>query len=421
LKVPIRTLALLLATLIAACTATPIQTSSPTPALPSPTLAPTNSPPFSPPPSGSPPTATPSVPVGTLAERLEATLDDVLRQRRRALDIPGMTAAILFPDGSTWSSSAGVAQVDPEVDLTVDTPFVAGSITKTFVAATILQLQEEGRLTLDDPLADWLPDYPRADDITLRMLLSHTSGVFNLFESRDYTRLVIREGDGRTWSPQEVLDELVDDPYCAPGECYHYSNTGFVLLGMVIEAETGKPVGQVFTERFFGPLGMDGTYFQSDSPPPDGAARGYVPTADGNRALDDGTTWRPTQSEATVVYAAGGVVGPVLDICHWGRALFTGEVLSDESIDELTDYAPHPDGAYGLGTRTREFDGIRMFGHTGALRGYNAAMWHLTTADLTVCVMTNRTRIDANKITDGLLEVAFSNVQELVSHAVQDV
>jgi D-alanyl-D-alanine carboxypeptidase len=406
LKVPIRTLVLLLATLIAACTATPIQTSSPTLAPPSPT-----SPATSPSSTVPSPTATPSTTVGTLAERLEATLDDVLRQRRRALDIPGMTAAILFPDGSTWSSSAGVAQVDPELELTVNTPFVAGSITKTFVAATMLQLVEEGALALDDPLSDWLPDYPRADDITLRMLLSHTSGVFNLFESRDYTRLVIREGDGKSWTPQEVLDELVDQPYCAPGECYHYSNTGFVLLGMVIEAETGKSVAQVFSERFFAPLGLEGTYFQSDSAPPDGAARGYVPTADGNRAIDDGTTWRPTQSEATVVFAAGGVVGPVLDICHWGRSLFTGGVLSDESLALLTDYAPHPDGAYGLGTRTREFDGIRMFGHTGALRGYNAAMWHLTTLDLTVCVMTNRTRIDANKITDALLEVALPAVQ----------
>ncbi len=74
-------------------------------------------------------------------------------------------------------------------------------------------------------------------------------------------------------------------------------------------------------------------------------------------------------------------------------------------------YGPYPDGAYGLGTRTREFEGIRMFGHTGALRGYNAAMWHLTTLDLTVCVMTNRTRIDANKLTDALLEVAVPAVE----------
>lgn len=412
MKPPFRLLAFALATLMAGCASTPTVTPSPTAAINTPSVAPSASPPPTVPVSPAPsPTPTATIDGRTLADRLGQQLGGVLAERSAELNIPGMNAAILFPDGSAWQAVIGVAQVDPEIPLTNNTPFVAGSISKTFVAATILQLQEEGRLSLDDPLADWLPDYPRARQITLRDLLGHTSGVFNLFDSPNYTRLVIREGDGKTWTPQEVLDELVEKPYCAPGTCYHYSNTGFVLLGMVIEAETGKAMQEVLSQRFFKPLGLDGTYFQADTPPPDGAARGYFPSRNGNVSVDDGTTWRPTQSEATVVFAAGGVVGPVLDICHWGRALFTGEVLSDESLAEMTGYTPHADGAYGLGTRTRVFEGIRMFGHTGALRGYNAAMWHLTSLDMTVCVMTNRTRIDANDLTDALLSVALPAVQ----------
>ena len=410
MKPPFQALAPFLVTLLIACTTAPTATPNPT-AAPTSTIGPTPAPTATAVPTPSttaspPPSPTPHR--GTLAEFLGPPLDDVLVERRRALNIPGISAAILFPDGSTWTSAAGFAQVTPEVPLTVDTPFVAGSITKTFVAATILELQEEGRLSLDDPLADWQPDYPRAPQITLRELLSHTSGVFNLFDSPDYARLVIRQGEGRSWTPQQVLDNLVEEPYCDPGTCYEYSNTGFVLLGMVIEAETGKSVAEVFDQRFFEPLGLDGTYFQSDSPPPPGAARGYVPSRNGNVAVDDGTNWRPTQSEATVVFAAGGVVGPVLDICHWGHDLFTGDVINEDSIAQMTDYQanPYSDGEYGLGARTRVFDGIRMFGHTGALRGFNTAMWYLPSLDLTACVMTNRTRIDANEITDELLAVA---------------
>jgi len=338
----------------------------------------------------------------------------VLDQQHTTRNIPGMSAAIIFPDGSTWSAGSGLAQASPARRATPSTPFGAGSITKTFVAAAIMQLADEGALSLDDPLSDWLPDYPRTDLITLRMLLSHTSGVFNLFDSPDYTRLVVREGEGKSWTPQEILDNFVEDPYCDPGTCYHYSNTGFVLLGMVIEAETGEPLGTVLRERFLEPLHLDATYFQGDGPPPPDSARGYVPRQGENVAVSDGTDYRPTESEATVVWAAGGIVSSAPDIARWARALYGGDVLSADSLTEMIDYTYHPDsqgGSYGLGTRTRTFGTQRMFGHTGALRGFNAAMWYLPSLDLTIVLLTNRTRIDANEITDALLAVAVPAVQ----------
>jgi D-alanyl-D-alanine carboxypeptidase len=322
-----------------------------------------------------------------------------------------MSAAIIFPDGSTWTAASGLAQVSPARRATPDTTFVVGSITKTFVTATIMQLVEEGELTLDDPLADWLPEYPRADQITLRELLNHTSGVFNLFDSPNYTPLVVTNGQGKSWTPQEILDNFVEDPYFAPGTGYHYSNTDFVLLGMVIEAETGKPFGAVLSERFFEPLGLDNTYFQGDGPPPANSARGYERSGGVNKVVSDGTNYRPTESEATVVWAAGGIVASAPDIATWGHALYGGEVVSADSLAQMTDYVAHPDGAYGLGTRTRTFGSQRMFGHTGALRGFNGAMWYLPDIDLTVVVLTNRVRIDANEITDALLSVAVPAVQ----------
>lgn len=415
----LRTVSFVLAVVLAACTnappptpsATPLFTASPT-ELPTPTLGPTTTP-------GVPPTATPAAsptppatptvsPSTDLATRLDAQLRDVLQRQLTTLNITGISAAIIFPDGSLWTSALGWAEVSPDRPATTSTPFVVGSISKTFVAATILQLVDEGALSLDDPLSDWLPDYPQADQIALRMLLSHTSGVFNLYESSEYSRLVV-DRPHRTWTPQMTLDKLGGTPYCDPGECYHYSNTAFILLGLVIEAETGKPLGTVWRERFFTPLGMNATFFQGDGPPPAESARGYRRTNAGNVAIDDGSTYRPTESEGTVIWAAGGIIASAPDIARWGQALYGGEVLSDTSLAAMTDFTFYPQkqgGFYGLGTRMRTFDAWEMEGHTGTLRAFNAAMWYLPELDLTVVVETNRTGIDANALTDALLAVA---------------
>ncbi|MEP7378503.1 MAG: serine hydrolase domain-containing protein [Chloroflexota bacterium] len=324
-----------------------------------------------------------------------------------SLNIPGMTATLIFPDDSVWSAGSGLADVGLDEAASADVPFVVGSITKTFVSAAIMQLADEGALSIDDPLSNWLPNYPNADQITLRMLLSHTSGIFNLYESPKYSLVVTNPH--KTWTPQDVLDKLAGPPYCDPGACYHYSNTGFILLGLVVEAQTGKPFGTVLQKRFFTPLGLDSTYFQGDGPPPAGVARGYRVANGNNVAIDDGSGYRPTQSEGTVIWAAGGIVASALDIAHWGRALYGGDVVSADALAQMTDFVFQPGnegGYYGLGTRMRKFDGISMEGHTGTLRAFNAAMWYLPSLDLTVVVMTNRTAVDANAITDALLAVA---------------
>lgn len=391
-----------------ATSATSLPTIEPTaPPTPSPTL--TATPVTTPQPT---PTVVPTGNTGSLADRLTGPLSQELDHQRVALNIPGISATIIFPDGSTWSAADGSAQISPAKEAKSNTPFVVGSISKTFVAAAVMQLVDEGALSLEDPLSNWRPDYPNAAAITLRMLLSHTSGVFNLYESPDYSRVVARRPH-HTWTPQEVLDKLGGAPYCDPGTCYHYSNTGFILLGLVIEAETGKALGAVFRERFFTPLGLDATYFQGDGPPPPGSARGYMATQAGNVAIDDGSAYRPTESEGTVIWAAGGIVARAADIAQWGRALYGGHVVSADSLAQMTDFVlrpGHQGGYYGLGTRQRSFDGINMEGHTGTLRAFNAAMWYLPSLDLTVVVMTNRTGIDANAITDALLAVALPAV-----------
>jgi D-alanyl-D-alanine carboxypeptidase len=318
-----------------------------------------------------------------------------------------MTVTLMFSDESEWSGGFGEADVERDVPAGPDIPFVAGSISKTFVAATVLQLVDEGELALTDPLSNWLPDYPRAGEIQIVHLLSHTSGVFNYFEDPDYNDSVFQTEVGRDWEPSEILDEFGGPPYCDPGTCFHYSNTGFVLLGLVIEQVTGESLGTVFTERFFEPLGMTDTYFQEDAPPPPGTAVGYLERPVGLRPVDDGSGYRPTKSAATVAWAAGAVVSTAHDLAVWVRALYGGEIVSRDSLERMigTDYSPRADEIYGLGTRSRFFGDVQMYGHTGSLRGFYAAAWHVPSQDLTIVVMTNLGRIDPNEIVDDLADV----------------
>jgi D-alanyl-D-alanine carboxypeptidase len=423
-----RLAALSLALLLIGCdpvppaeTATPHTSPSASPTLsssqatPGPTATPTPTVGPSPSPSPSPtstPTASPALPSPTPEGSPEAGFEDrlqrVLDNQRRAFGIPGLGAAVLFADGTRWSGGSGSAQLEGSREASGDTPFVVGSVSKTFVAATIMQLAEEGVLGLDDRLSRWLPDYPRAAQITLRQLLMHTSGEFNYFEHPTYNRRVFGE-PAHEWTPDEILTTFRAAPYFAPGTGYHYSNTGFVILGLVVEAATGNSLGDEYRQRFFEPLDMADTFFQGDGPPPSRAASGYLVGQGGPRLISDGTDYRPTTSAATVAWAAGAVVASASDLATWADALYGGGLLEPESLAQMTDFTanPYAGGAYGLGTRTRIISGRRVIGHTGSLRGFAASMWHFPHEGITVVVLSNRGRVDVNPIADQLAAAAF--------------
>ena len=398
----------LLASVVLACTTPP---PPPSPSGPIPSSPPASTPSTSPTAtpvstSGASPSPSPSLPGVPLGVLLGNSLSNTLAQQRDQNGIPGISAEIIFPDGSTWSDADGLAQLDPAQPATPATLYVVGSMTKTFVTALIMQLVEQGQMALDDPLADWLPDYPNAANITIGELLSHTSGVHDFFENSAYTQLVIRD-PLRVWTPQETLDTLVGPPYFDPGTGYHYASTNFILLGLVLEQATGKPLGTLLRQRLFKPLGLDSTYFQDAThAPPAGAALGHSATTGAD--ITDGTNYRPTTSEATVAWASGAIVSDAADIATWCHALYGGQVLQPDSLAQIEnyDYSPYSEETYGLGTRTRLFAGERMFGHTGSLRGFYGAMWYYPDSQLTVVVLDNQGRIDPNPIADALAAIA---------------
>jgi D-alanyl-D-alanine carboxypeptidase len=413
----ILSLALLLVTLVAACStpvATPVPTDAPspipTPGISSPDAQATQNPgtpsaTASEPPHG--PSTQPTLPSGPLADALGPELDQALQDTLEQYRIPGQSATVLFPDGSRWNGAAGVSDVANATPVTPETTFVTGSITKTFVAAAIMQLQEERELSIDDPLSDYLPDYPNGENITLRQLLSHMSGLFNYFLHPEYNATVFNNPD-RHWTPQEVLDDFVLEPKAAPGARYYYSNTNFLLLGLVVEKVTGKQLGEVLHERFLDPLGLSDTYVQGYEQPAPGSALGCLQKPNGPECLDDGTNYRPTLSAGTVAWGAGDVISTASNLADWARAIYarSSAFLDAGSKAQMTDYIERGNDSYGLGTRTRMSIGHRAFGHTGSLRGFDAAMWHYPDVDTSIVVLTNRGRIEANPIVDALAAIA---------------
>lgn len=345
------------------------------------------------------------------ADDLGAALQSVIDQKRVSLRVPGVTAAVIFGDGSRWTGVSGSASLSPERPVTADTPFVVGSITKTVVAALILDLAEEDLLSIEDPLSTWLPDYPNAANITVRQLLSHTSGLYNYFRHVDFDDRVFGN-PSHQWTPTEILDEFEHEPYFAPGTGFQYSNTNFILLGLIAEQAGGATVGELLRARFWDPMGLANTSIQSAGPPPAATARGHLLANGEVRDVGDDSGYRPTLSAASVTWSVGDLVATAGDIATWINALYSGDVLEPASLTDMMDWERYPGGDdYGLGTRTQVYDGMRMFGHRGSVRGYVAAAWYIPSEDATVVVLTNRGGTDSHiALSFALMNAAFAEL-----------
>lgn len=339
-----------------------------------------------------------------LAVKLQARLD----RWRLNHQAPGVAAAVRLPDGSRWIGTSGTRTTGKQArQVGSATPFAVASLTKTFMAALILQLREEGRLWLGTRISTWLPDYPKADRITVKMLLNHRSGIFDYFAHPRYEARVFGRPSHR-WRPAEIL-KLTGPRYCAPGKCYRYSNTNYVLLGQIVRKVTGKSPARNIRERFLEPLALDETYFQGQEPIGKVPAKGYWATSDGWRGFSDGTRRRPNTSAATVAESAGAMVSSVRDISDWQDALFGGGVLEPASLELMLQF--HPSSGYGLGMRYAVLDGRLGIGHGGSLRGYVSLMCRLPVRDLDVVILTNLGRTNIQTLADKLTRVTLRHIE----------
>lgn len=283
----------------------------------------------------------------------------------------GLVAAVVKGADTLMMKAYGLADVEWEVPMTVDAMFEIGSIAKQFTAAAILQLRDAGRLALDDRLTKWLPELGSDTiGVTLRQLLNHTSGIFQFGETRDWEANMFIPGVRRDSAVGMIRLEPVQFP---AGRAQAYNNSGFWLLGLVVERASGMTFESYLDQRIFTPLGMTRSMY-CDS-------RANIPRRAHGYGLQSGTIMRAPMVSYSWVFAPGAICSTAGDLVTWLQALHGGRVLSPESYAEMTTPARLEDGTalrYGLGIKIGEdYRGLRYIGHGGTAPGFRAdATWY---------------------------------------------
>jgi D-alanyl-D-alanine carboxypeptidase len=340
----------------------------------------------------------------TITSQLQVALD----AWRESFEIPGAVLAIDAPDLETLILVSGVSDFDAEVSLSPQDRFRIGSTTKTFVAAVVLQLAQEGLLKLDNSISAYVPDFPDAENITIRHLLSHRSGIFDFEFIPGLVEKALQDPT-KVWTWQEIIAAVVaQEPYFAPGAGYKYSSTNFTLLGVIVEAVTGNSLDYEMRRRLFEPLGLTNTFLAGSEEVPEGVIHGYG-------TLPDGTNFDiarlPNTAFDTATWATGSMVSNAGDLVRWAKALYggKGEVVDGKILDEMltfeASFGPAPSVLYGLGVFRYETLTGKALGHTGTWFGFSSRMMYFPDLDVTLVVLVNQHFMDTSPIADAALSI----------------
>jgi D-alanyl-D-alanine carboxypeptidase len=371
--------------------------------------------------AGEPPAAPRLLPGGaaqstTVTPIPAAALQTRLAALRKRYSAPGVSVTILWPDGRRWTGVSGWANLRTRVPVSGGTAFSIGSVSKTFLAALILDLTEEHRLSLDDRLRRWLPTARVRWSVTIREMLDHTSGIYDFFSNPTIDAALLAD-KRRAWTPARALS-YVRSPYFAAGTGWHYSNSNYVLLGQVVQRVTGRTVAAELRRRFVDPLGLSRTFMQGVDVRRGTVATAYVQRGWGTSlrwiSQSDGTTIAPFTSVTTAAGNAGAMAASSRDLAVWAMALYGGTVLEPASLAAMEDVSHSVSvGAtrrYGLGLMEEWLGGRRTVGHNGRLVGSRSSIRYLPDYGFTIAVVTNQDRYSPDSIGTPLMDIAIASL-----------
>jgi D-alanyl-D-alanine carboxypeptidase len=303
-----------------------------------------------------------------------------LLDRLVAAGAPG-AAGWVRDEGGSVGAASGLANRRTRRPMRPELRFRAGSMTKSLVAAVVLRLAAEGRLSLADPLERWLPGtLPYGDRVSLRQLLNHTGGVPQGTATLEQALYASRPGRLRAWTPEALVAMVADEPPAFPaGTAWSYSNTGYVLLGLIVEAASHRTLGQELRRSILGPLGLRDTLLPDGAPEiPRPSARGYsLPLGPSGEALD-GPLLDFTVQNPSWAGAAGALVSTLPDLTRFFGALLGGGLLPPPLLAEMTTMVAVPPGSiplplydrYGLGLLEVETPAGPLLGNAGGIPGF---------------------------------------------------
>jgi D-alanyl-D-alanine carboxypeptidase len=273
--------------------------------------------------------------------------------------VKGLSAAVLVPGMGTWTGVSGIAGTG--IPMTSDRRFGIASNTKLFIAVTLAKLHQEGILSLDDHLYQWLPSFQHVDSsATIRQLLSHQSGVFDFWNDNinGFWNLILAD-TSHFFTPEEML-ATIGAPKFTPGHGFKYSNTGYLLAGMIIEAATGQPFTVSLHDVIFDPLTMDSTFV------------GAVESKNGPVAHE--WVWSfgevpqsPMTSAYTAVYTSANILSTPQEMTGWYSTLLGGNLLPDNALAQILKI--ESTSTYGLGIFDLEYNGHKFYDHNGTMVG----------------------------------------------------
>jgi len=310
--------------------------------------------------------------------------------------VVGITMSVYRPQTGMWIGASGKSDLHNNMDMKPCNISRVGSTVKMFTATTVLKLMEEGKLNLDDKISSYLKGdviekIENADEATIRQLLQHSGGIYNYIQNLKFqtasTNDLIRE-----WKPEDLLQFAYNkNSYFSPDEDVLYSNTGYIMLGLLIEAIEGKPFYEVFEEKIFTPLGLTMTQFAATNPVPDGIARGYIDLYSNLQVIES------TYFSGWDYYTAdGGLISNPYDLNVFFRALMDGQILTEQTLNEMlnwkspnepdTDFFPI---SYGLGIFKIETPYGIAYMHSGDAIGYYANMLYFPDDSTTIIYAVN--------------------------------
>lgn len=328
-----------------------------------------------------------------LKQKLQAQLDEWHKNGK----FPGATFAVTLADGTSFALATGVSDRDAKTPMRITDRMLSGSVGKTYCAALAMQLIDEGRFALDDKVEKhlgkepWFSRLPNAKDITIRQLMNHTSGLVRYEFKEQFTKDLTANVD-KTWKPEDLIAYVFDTqaPFEA-GKGWEYSDTNYIVLGMVIEKVTGKKYYDLVEKRILKPLKIKNT-IPSDRRQIKGLIPGYAgdknPFGGKDAVIENGKFIINPQFEWT----GGGMASTTQDLAIWGKAMYEGRAFSPKMLPIMLDGVPAklgPDVKYGLGVIIRPTRLGTAYGHSGFMPGYMTDMMYFPDKRIAVAVQVN--------------------------------
>jgi D-alanyl-D-alanine carboxypeptidase len=317
---------------------------------------------------------------------------------RKAGDAGVFSGSVLVAQGGSliYSGTYGYADRAARIPVATDTKFLLASVTKQFTASMILRLVDAGKLSVEELLSARLPGLPQAwKGVRVRHLLTHTSGIYDYLNSPDLDQIRYQD-----LKPSQIVDRFRAKPLnFTPGTQSSYSNSGFLLLGMLYEKLTGLSLHQAVTQEILGPAGMTESGFEPAENLPEPFATGYRKEADGSWIV-------PPGMHPSILFGVGDLYATVGDLWRWNRLLTQGPLLTDATRAQMFTARL---GGYGYGVRVNRWLGRREISHTGHVTGFSNFIGHYVDDDVCVVVLSNLINAPAMDIGRALARVQFED------------